>query len=225
MTLTIHNVEQRSDEWFAARRGIITASAIGKLITPKTVQVANNPDSRRIALTLAAERITGWPEDPGYISDDMWRGIDDEPLARAAYTEHYAPVTETGFMTEDKWGVTIGYSPDGLVGDDGLCEIKSRQPKNHLETILAGTPPLDCIAQLQCGLLVTGREFIDYISYCGGLPLWVHRVTPAGKWFETIIAAAQTLEHSITDIIHTYTESVAGLPMTERAPTEIEIAV
>lgn len=224
MTLTIHTgLVQRSDEWYAARCGIITASTVGKLITSKTVQVADNPDSRRTTLLLASERITRWCE-PGYISDDMWRGIEDEPHARAAYTKHHAPVTEAGFITEDKWGYTIGYSPDGLVGDDGLIEIKSRRPKTHLETILDGRPPLENIAQLQCALLVTGRDWIDYISYSGGLPLWVKRVEPDQKWFKTIIDATDALEDSITDIIRAYTERVAGLPMTERAATEIEIS-
>jgi hypothetical protein len=215
MTLTIHNFAQRSDEWHAARRGIITASAVGKLITPKTIRIADNPDSRRIALTLAAERITGWTE-PTYVSDDMWRGIEDEPIARAVYAEHYAPVVEAGFMTEDEWGFTVGYSPDGLVGDNGLIEIKSRRPKNHLETILAGTPPLENMAQLQCALLVTGRDWLDYVSFCGGMPVWVFRVEPIQKWFDTITAAAQSLEDSIADMIRVYTEQVAGAPMTER---------
>lgn len=224
MTLTIHtDMTQRSDEWYAARCGIITASTVGKLITPKTVQVADNPDSRRTTLLLASERITGWTE-PGYISDDMVRGIEDEPIARQKYAEHHAPVQEVGFITEDRFGFTIGYSPDGLVGDDGLIEIKSRRPKAHLETILDDAPPLDNIAQLQCALLVTGRAWIDYISYSGGLPLWVKRVEPDQKWFNTIIDATDALEDSITDIIRIYTERVAGLPMTERAATEIEIS-
>ena len=220
MTLTVYpDMVQRSDEWYAARCGIITASSVGKLITPKTVQVANNPDSRRMALLLASERITGWTE-PGYVSDDMWRGIEDEPFARAKYAEHYAPVDEVGFITEDKWGFTIGFSPDGVVGDDGLIEIKSRRPRTHLETILADAPPLENMAQLQCGLLVTGRAWIDYVSFCGGMPLWVKRVEPDFRWFEAILASAEALEDSITDILNIYTEAVAGLPPTERTLTD-----
>lgn len=223
MTLTIYtDLEQRSDEWYAARCGLVTASAVGKLITPKTVQPANNPDSRRLALTLAAERITGWVE-PGYVSDDMWRGIEDEPLARAKYAQHNMPVIEAGFITEDKWGFTLGYSPDGLVGDDGLIEIKSRRQKTHLETILAGTPPSENMAQLQCALLVTGRDWLDYISYCGGMPLWVKRVEPDQKWFDAILAATQALEDSIADMLDLYAKSVVGLPMTERTLEEIVI--
>jgi hypothetical protein len=221
MTLTIHtDLIQRSDEWHAARRGIITASAIGNLVTPKTIQVANNPDSRRTALILAAERITGWSEENGYISDDMMRGIEDEPKARAKYSEHHAPAVEVGFMTEDEFGFTIGYSPDGLVGDDGLIEIKSRRPKAQLETILAGAPPIENMAQLQCALLVTGRAWIDYVSYCGGMPLWVHRIEPDQKWFDAILAATQKLEDSIADMLNNYADLVVGLPPTDRTLTE-----
>ena len=216
MTLTIHtDLIQRSEEWHAARLGLVTASAVGKLVAPKTVRVADNPDSRGMALLLAAERITGWAY-PTYVSDDMWRGIEDEPFARDKYAEHFAPVEEAGFMVEDEWGFGIGYSPDGLVGNDGLIEIKSRRPKTHLETILSGAPPIENMAQLQCGLLVSGREWIDYVSYCGGMPLWVKRVSPDQTWFTAILEATTQLEMSIAEIVDRYTKSVAGLPMTER---------
>jgi hypothetical protein len=216
MTLTIHtDIIQGSDEWHNQRRGIVTASVIGKLITPKTVKPASNPESRSLTMLLAAERITGWT-DPTYISDDMWRGIDDEPIARDKYAEHYAPVVAAGFMTEDRFGFTIGYSPDGLVGDDGLIEVKSRRAKTHLATILADEVPLDNMAQLQCGLLVSGREWVDYVSYCGGMPLYVKRIQPQQKWFEAITAAATVLEETVSVMVRTYTRLTAGLPPTER---------
>jgi hypothetical protein len=216
MTLTTHpNIIQGSDEWMDQRRGLITASAVGKLITTKTLQTANNPESRGYATLLAAERITGWT-DPTFISDDMWRGIDDEPRARDKYAEHYAPVTETGFMVEDRWGFKIGYSPDGLVGDDGLIEVKSRRAKSQLATILADEPPIENMPQLQCGLLVSGRQWLDYVSYCGGMPLYVKRVLPQLNWFAAIIDAARAFEESIVDMIEVYNASVAGLHPTIR---------
>jgi hypothetical protein len=216
MTLTIHNdLIQRSDEWHAARRGLVTASVVGRLITPKTVQPANNPESRGLALLLASERITGWTE-PAYVSDDMWTGIDCEPIARDLYSEHFAPVAEAGFMVEDKWGFQIGCSPDGLVGDDGMIEIKSRRPKAQVATILSGVPPSENFAQLQCALLVSGREWLDYVSYAGGMPLWRHRVYPQQEWFDAIVDAVHAIEEKIQDMTRQYAESVVGLPMTER---------
>lgn len=210
---------QGSPEWHDQRRGMITASAVGKLITPKTIKPASNPESRALTTLLAAERITGWT-DPTWISDDMQRGIDDEPRARDKYAEHYAPVTEAGFMTEDRWGFKIGYSPDGLVGDDGLIEIKSRRAKTQLATILAEQVPLENMAQLQCGLLVSGRQWIDYVSFCGGMPLYVKRVTPQPKWFDAITAAATALEENITEMIRLYSDAATALHPTERSPLD-----
>jgi hypothetical protein len=224
VTLTVHaNLIQGSDEWHDQRRGIITGSAVGRLITPKTIRPASNPESRSLTMLLAAERITGWTE-PTYVNDDMLRGVEDEPRARDKYSEHYAPVVETGFMTEDRFGFKIGYSPDGLVGDDGLIEVKSRRSKGHLATILDDAPPIENMAQLQCGLLVSGREWIDYVSYCGGMPLFVKRVLPQQKWFDAIIEAAEILEENVGVMVRTYGRSIVGLHGTVRT-LDLEIMI
>jgi predicted phage-related endonuclease len=206
---------QGSDEWLAARRGIMTASVVGQLVTPKTIKPAANDYSRALTMTLAAERITGWTEDV-YVSAAMMRGNMDEPLARDLYSRTYAPVTEVGFMVRDDWGWALGYSPDGLVGDDGLIEVKSREPKAHLATILADEVPLANMAQIQAGLLVSGREWCDYVSWCGGMPMWVKRVEPESRWFEAITEAVTSFEENAAVMVATYQAAVAGLPATER---------
>lgn len=215
---------QGTDEWLKARRGIVTASTVGRLITPKTIKPASNPDSRALAAQLVAERITGWSEEP-YVSHDMLRGSLDEPVARALYAEHYAPVAEVGFMVRDDWGFKIGYSPDGLVGDDGLIEIKSRRPRQHLATILAGEVPAENMAQIQCGLLVSGRQWCDYISYCGGMPMWVTRVEPDPRWHEAILAAVAQFEQVAAEMIAAYEVAVAGFPMTERSTYDMDVVI
>ncbi len=215
MTLKIYDVKQGSQEWHDVRRGIVTASLVDKLITPKSIKPADNDYSRDVTRIIAAERITGFTE-PTFISSDMWRGIDDEPRARAKYSEHYAPVTEVGFMVEEMCGVRIGYSPDGLVGDDGLIEIKSRRAKAQLATILTDEVPLENMAQLQCGLLVSGRDWIDYVSYCGGMPMFVTRVTPDIRWFDAILEAVQALEENVLDITSQYADAIRYLHPTER---------
>ncbi|MBM4538756.1 hypothetical protein GS905_11700 [Rhodococcus hoagii] len=220
---TLQDLVQGTDEWLEQRRGIVTASVVGKLVTAKTLQPASNAESRGLTALLAAERITGW-SDPTYISDDMLRGIEDEPKARDIYSEHFAPVTETGLMIRDDNGVKLGYSPDGLVGDDGLIEIKSRRQKVHLETILSGHPPIENMAQMQCGLLVSGRKWIDYVSYCGGMPLWVKRVLPDERWFSAITAAVHAFEQNVAEMIRLYEEAVAGFPATERT-IELEMVI
>ncbi|WP_075833595.1 MULTISPECIES: lambda exonuclease family protein [unclassified Rhodococcus (in: high G+C Gram-positive bacteria)] len=221
--IELPDLEQGSEEWHAQRRGIVTASVVGQLVTTKTLKPASNDVSRGLTRLLVAERITGWT-DPMYVSDDMLRGIEDEPKARDKYSEHYAPVTEIGFMIREDHDVKIGYSPDGLIGDDGLIEVKSRRQKKHLETILADEPPAENLAQMQCGLLVSGREWCDYISYCGGMPLWVKRVFPDQRWFDAILAAVDAFEENAAEMIRLYDERTVGLPMTERT-VEMEMVI
>lgn len=216
MSLKIYEeLEQGTPEWLDARCGLITASVVGKLITPSTVKPASNDTARGVMKTLIAERLTGHVE-PIRPTADMERGNFDEPIARSIYAEHHAPVREVGFMVRDDWGAKIGYSPDGLVGDDGLIEVKSRKQKYQLDTILLGEVPSMHMAQIQCGLLVSGRDWLDYISYCGGMPLWVSRVHPDPRWQEAIIAAAQAFEVVATEITDQYLRAIEGLPPTER---------
>ena len=216
MTLQVFTeLEQGTDEWLAARCGIVTASVVGQLITPKTVKPAANDTSRALAMTLTAERITGYVE-PVQPNRDMERGTLSEPFARDKYAEHYAPVDEIGFMVRDFGGYRIGYSPDGLVGDDGLIEIKSPRQKKHLSTILADEVPLEYMAQCQAGLLVSGREWLDFVSYCGGMPLYVTRVQPDEKWHKAILEAVAGFEESATQMIEAYEIATDGSPTTER---------
>lgn len=215
---------QGTDAWLEARRGIVTASTVGQLITPKTIKPAANSESRALTAKLVAERITGWSEVP-YVSHDMLRGSLDEPVARECYAQHYAPVAEVGFMVRELSGWRIGYSPDGLVGDDGLIEIKSRRPKEHLATILADEVPAENMAQIQCGLLVSGRAWCDYISYCGGMPMWTKRVEPDQRWHDAIVLAVEGFETAASAMATAYADAVAGLPATERGTYDMEVMV
>ena len=224
MTLRTYDVAQRSDEWYALRLGMVTASTVGALLTP-TGKVADNDTSRKLALTLAAERITGYAE-PSRLSADMWRGIDEEPLARDAYSEHRSPVTECGFMVRDDWGFRIGYSPDGLVGDLGLIEVKSRLHHIHMATILSEQPaPTTAWTQLQCALLVSGRSWIDYVSYSSGMALWTQRVHADDGWQAAIVTAVRACEERITRIIRDYADRTHGLPVMGCTPDYSDIRI
>jgi len=216
MSLTEYpDVIQGSDQWMDQRRGIVTASVVGKLLT-STRKVASNDTSRALVATLVAERITGWT-DPVFVSDDMLRGTDDEPRAFLAYMQHTGyTMGITGFMTRDDWGFPIGYSPDGLVGDDGLIECKSRRAKKQLQTIVDDEVPAENMAQIQCGLLVSGRAWCDYVSYCGGMPLYIKRMFPDPEWFEAIVAAVTSFELAASLMTEQYRDATKGLPMTER---------
>ena len=213
---------QGSDEWLAQRCGLITASEMKHLLTVKTLKVADNDKTRAHVYELLFQRLTRFVE-PQYVSDAMLRGQEDEIYARAAYEEHYAPVTEVGFITNDQWGFTIGYSPDGLVGDDGLIECKSRAGKYQVQTIAENEVPAEYMLQLQTGLLVTGRQWIDFISYSGGLPMFVKRVEPDPLIQGAIIAAATNFEMKVAAKEHEYRSTIAAMAKvieTERREAE-----
>lgn len=216
MTLTImDSLIQGTSEWHDQRRGMVTASVVGQLITMKTLKPASNDISRGLTATLAAERITGYT-DPTFVNADMWRGQVDEPIARDIYSEKYAPVTEIGFMVREIDGMKIGFSPDGLVGNDGLIEVKSRRQKKQLQTILNDSVPSENVAQLQAGLLVSGREWVDYVSYCSGMPLYVKRVKPDLRWHEAIIETLRAFEANVSEMRALYADASQGLAPTER---------
>ncbi|PFG17229.1 YqaJ-like recombinase protein [Propionicimonas paludicola] len=189
---------------------------------PPTYGIATGDTARAVTLLLAAERINGFSDDT-YESFDMLRGRMDEPLARDLYSKTYEPVTECGFIVRDDWGFSIGYSPDGLVGDDGLIEVKSRRPKIQMRTILADEVPAENMAQIQTGLLASNRAWCDYISYCGGMPMWRKRVYPDPAWQAAIIAATAATEQTIAEMVANYKQAVEGLPATERINYNLEI--
>ena len=214
------DIEQGGEEWLALRRGILTASEMRLIMTP-TMRPASNDKERAHLFELLGQRITGYTE-PHYISDDMLRGHEDEIEARIRYAEHFAPVTACGFVTNDDHGVVIGYSPDGLVGDDGLIECKSRRQKYQIETILADEVPAEYLLQCQTGLLVTGRKWLDFVSYCGGLPMVVKRVWPCPEIQQAIIAAASAFEQRLAAAQARYAEWLARQPVIIHTERTIE---
>jgi hypothetical protein len=222
MTLTVfNNLEQGSDEWLAARCGLITASTVGKLLT-STLKVADNDTSRGLTETLVAERITGHVE---YVhpSFDMQRGTMDEPYARDLYREQYAPVEEIGFATNVFSGHTLGASPDGLVHELGGIEIKSRTPKVQLRTILSDTVPTENLAQIHASMLVMERDWWDYVSYAGGWPIYVKRVYADPKWQTAIRDALDLFEENAARMIAEYTDRMGDAPVAPRIDHFAEI--
>jgi hypothetical protein len=223
MTITYHNeVYQGSAEWLALRCGLLTASEMKLIITAKKLEYAQNEKEKAHLYELAAQRINNYVE-PTYIGDDMLRGSDDESYARGTYDENYEPVTTCGFITNDKWGFTLGYSPDGLCGDVGAIEAKSRKQKFQMEVIMTGLIPDEHVIQVQTGLLVSEREWLDYISYCGGMPMKVIRALPDEKVQAAIIKAATIFHEKLDKIIVEYGEKIVGLIPTERVDREISV--
>lgn len=226
MTIKYHRgIIQGGDEWHALRCGLITASEVKLLLTP-TLKRASNDKSRAHIWELAAQRITKYVE-PSYISDDMLRGHEDEFFARQLYAENVAPVEEVGFVTNDAFGFTLGCSPDGLVGKDGMIEAKSRRQKFQIQTIVEhwrdGVVPADWMLQHQTGMLVCDRAWCDLISYSGGLPMAPMRVPRDAEICEAIIDAARAAEAEIAMVLADYAAAIklAGFIPTKRREREM----
>lgn len=234
MTLHIYEeLEQGTPEWLEARLGLVTASVMGKLVTAKTLKPANNDESRGLTAQLVAERITGW-SDPSYFNQDMQRGHDIEPIARDWYSQRGGvQVDEIGFMvreidldfTRDVGQIRIGYSPDGLIGDDGLLEVKAPRAKTHLLTHLAGDVPAYHMAQLQTGLLVSGRAWVDFVSYYAGLSPFVKRVHRDDRWADAITEAVERFELTADAMQSDFASATADIPTTERLLIDMEMVI
>lgn len=170
-------MEQHSAEWFAARVGRVTGSRVADLMA-KTKSGYSASRSNYMA-ELICERLTGQRAEM-FQSAAMQHGTDTEPQARAAYeflTDN--AVTETGFVLHPIIA-DFGASPDGLVGFDGLLEIKCPNTATHIDTLLTETVPAKYITQMQAQMACTGRAWCDFVSFDPRLPadlqLWVKRV-------------------------------------------------
>jgi putative phage-type endonuclease len=168
---------QGSDEWKALRLGKVTASRVADIVA-KT-KSGYSASRANYAAQLIAERLT-WTVAESYTNAAMQHGTETEPEARAAY-EFYQGVTveQIAFVphpTIDQ----AGCSPDGLVGDDGLVEIKAPQTATHLETLLGQAVPAKYETQMQFQMACCGRQWCDFVSYEPRMPenmrLFIKRV-------------------------------------------------
>jgi hypothetical protein len=220
------NIIQRSEEWYAARCGLLTASEMKNIITPAKLEYAKNDKEKTHLYELLAQRVNKYVE-PAFLGFDMLRGQEDESYARVTYIENYSQVKDCGFITNDKWGFTLGYSPDGLVGEHGVIETKSRSQKFQMETILADAMPDEYKIQVQTGLLVSERKWCDFISYCGGMMMMVKRVEADPVIQEAIVKAATIFHGKLDDMLKLYAQRVDDpgmrLVMTERVEREIHL--
>lgn len=221
----LHDAEQGSDEWHALRCGVLTASQVKDIVTP-ALKLSANDKTRALANKVAIQRISGEPEEFGFTGDKMLRGHIDEEVARGIYSKKYAPVSEVGFITNDRFP-HFGYSPDGLVGADGLIEVKSRDPHLHLASIIAAEAgqgiPKEYTAQVQSGLLLSGRDWCDFLSFSHGLPMMRVRVFPDPEYQAAIAEAAKQFEATVQELIsayHTATDNADRYTPTERIDYE-----
>jgi len=159
-------MEQRTDEWFAARLGKVTASRVADVIAKTKTGYSSSRDN--YMAQLVCERLTGKPTE-GFSNAAMEWGTQTEPQARAAYSAKTGElVEEVGFIPHASVPGS-GASPDGFVGE-GLVEIKCANTATHLEYVLSGKPPQKYITQMQWQMAVTGATWCDFCSYDPRLP-------------------------------------------------------
>lgn len=163
--VTFHNVEQNTDAWMDLRCGKVTASNFGTFMS--NYGKAFGDPAKRYALQIALERITGRKSENGYSNAHMERGHEQEPIARMLYEqEMFCEVGNGGFFDCGEWGD----SPDGLVGVSGLIEIKSVIASVHYATLQRGSYDPAYRWQLIGHLDCTGRDWVDFVSYCSEFP-------------------------------------------------------
>lgn len=176
MAVKIHDCEQRSEEWFELKRGLLSSSTVSLALAKTKSGWGASRDN--LMTQLVMERL-GIPVE-GFTSLEMQWGIDTEPEARNAYsfiTDN--EVQEVGFVTSS--GLEgMGASPDGLIDHDGLLEIKCPAPKTHMKTMLTGKYDYKYWQQMQFQMMICDRQWCDFVSYDPRMPphlqFWTRRV-------------------------------------------------
>ncbi|WP_104658044.1 lambda exonuclease family protein [Ralstonia insidiosa] len=159
-------MEQRTEEWYAARLGRATASNFGKVLAK--IKTGEAADRRNYRAQLVIERLTGNRQE-GYSNAAMQWGTEQEPFARIAYmADRGVDVQEIGFIQHET--LMAGCSPDGLIGADGLIEIKCPVSATHIETLKTQHMPLEHMPQVQGQMWIAGREWCDFVSYDPRMP-------------------------------------------------------
>ena len=160
-------MEQKSDEWFAARLGKVTASRVADVIA-KT-KTGYSASRENYMAQLVVERMTNTKAE-SFTNAAMEWGTSQEPFARAAYEIKQGVMVEETGLVDHPTIPMAGASPDGLVGEDGLVEIKCPNTATHIDTLLTQTVPAKYITQMQFQMACTGRQWCDFVSFDPRMP-------------------------------------------------------
>lgn len=190
--IEVFTCEQNSEEWLCARLGLPTASKFSAILAK-----GEGKTRKRYLLDLAGERLTGEHAE-SFANAHMERGKTMEDEARALYAFMTdAECDRVGFLKNgDK-----GCSPDSLIGDKGMLEIKTKLPALQLECLLADKVPSEHAAQLQGALWVAEREWIDFASYWPKLPLFVKRVYRDEDYIKNLAAEVARFNSELLELI------------------------
>lgn len=200
--MIIHECQQGSDEWYALRLGKVTASCFSKAIAKGQGKVR-----KTYMIQLIAERLTTEPQE-GYSNNTMQRGQEIESAAREYYEMlNDCPVRQVGFVERDEY---IGASPDGLIGEEGMIEIKCPFSSTHIEYLLAERLPPVYRKQVQGQLWVCEREWCDFVSYDPRVrqkPYFCERVYRDEDYIKELHIKIQMFIDEMNALMKTLTES------------------
>ena len=193
-------MEQRSDAWFAARCGKATGSRIADIVA-KTKSGYSASRANYMA-QLVVERMTGKVAE-SFSNAAMEWGTEQEPYARAAYEAHCGVLVDEVGMVEHPTVEMSGASPDGLVGEDGLVEIKCPTTATHIDTLMEKTAPKKYIDQMQWQMACTGRKWCDFVSFDPrmpeGLQLFVKRVERDDEYIAELESEVAAFLQEVSD--------------------------
>jgi len=180
-------IEQGTPEWFAQRLGKVTASRVADVIAKTKTGYSTSRDN--YMAQLVCERMTGTVAE-SYTNAAMQWGTDNEPLARAAYEAIKDVLVDEVAMITHPRIEQAGASPDGLVGEDGLVEIKCPNTATHIDTLLTQTVPGKYITQMQWQMACTGRKWCDFVSFDNRLPeelqIFIKRIERDDVYIKTL---------------------------------------
>ena len=198
-------MEQRSPEWFAARLGKVTASRVADVIA-KTKSGYSASRANYMA-ELVCERLTGKSGDYFQNAAMVW-GTETEPMARSAYEAHSGNlVTETGLVLHASI-TNAAASPDGMIDEDGLVEIKCPNTSTHIDTLLDEKVPSKYVTQIMWQMACTGRQWCDFVSYDPRMPEHMHIFVKRIERDDNIIVE---LEREVEKFLSELDEKIATL--------------
>lgn len=195
----VTDIEQGTPEWLAMRLGIVTCSELEALLVNGKGEAGFGVAAFTYMDQLIGERITGEAAELPFQTKATIRGHELEGVARGLYESREEVTTQAvGIILNHG----IGYSPDALVGTNGLTEIKTKLPKFQVGVILADEVPKEHIAQCQGGLWVSEREWIDFISYWPGMPMFVKRAYRDEVMIRKITERVKTFHELLEERMH-----------------------
>ncbi len=195
-------MEQRTEEWFSARLGKVTASRVADVLAK--IKSGESASRKNYKMELVVQRLTGKPQE-SFTNAAMEWGTEQEPFARMAYEAHTGTfVKEDGFVDHP----TIegfGCSPDGIVGE-GLIEIKCPNTATHIETVLENKAPSKYIPQMQAQMACTGAKWCDFVSFDPRVPedlqLFVVRVERDQEYIDSMEVEVKQFLSEVLDLFN-----------------------